>query len=852
MNQDKYRRSKITTQDCVEFKALVQGLMDNKEMEFYEEIENEKSICTSESTTMAPKVNYPVIIISWPKSNKAGVQIAPRVIIQKPVTFSYKDSKRVPWNYECNVVIPGKENLASASKEDQDVGSHTRSGRRYNLVKGKALMVEQEKEKLVEPEPSVNEPMKEEEAKEFLKFLKHSEYSVVEQLHKQPARISVLALLLSSDVHRNALMKVLNETYVANDISVNNLDRLIGNISADSFIHFNDDEITSGGRGSTRALHITTRCKGYTLPRVLIDNGTALNVDFLVMDIKPSYNCLLRRPWIHLTGAVPSSLHQKLKLVLEGWLVTINAEEDIIADLTSDMPYLEINDETTECYFRSLEFVNATFITEGNRIPIPKISITTRMGLLMTVGRGVLPGKGLGKYLQGRVVAPMLKEKQDHFGLGFKPDAKQKRKELERMQKRRKAHLSGEETKLEPLIIPHISKTFVSGVVIHTEQNAPKGEDIIIMLGNVYINAISDEAIEEGTLSDIRPYELGSVLDNWTIEEIPIVFRAYSEKGKVVNIGKCIAKETKWDLVELLQEFKDIFAWSYRDMPGLITNIVVHCLPIKEDCKPVQQKLRRMRPDIVLKIKEEVKKQFDAGFLQEIKYLEWVANIVPVPKKDGKLQMCGTFCYKVMPFGLKNARATYQGAMVTLFHDMMHKEIEVYVHDMIAKSRTEERGIEIDSDKVNAIQKLPPSCTQKEVRGFLGRLNYIAWFISQLTEKCDPIFRNLKNHNPGVWDDECQRAFDKIKQYLSSSPVLSPPCPDRPLILYLTVFYNSMGYEILTSREIVLHSDLDNSEAKTIHVVPHDLVDIEAGSSEVYDEVNCFKWKDGQMENPAF
>ena len=50
------------------------------------------------------------------------------------------------------------------------------------------------------------------------------------------------------------------------------------------------------------------------------------------------------------------------------------------------------------------------------------------------------------------------------------------------------------------------------------------------------------------------------------------------------------------------------------------------------------------------------------------------------------MTMWGTFCYKVIPFGLKNTGATYQRAMVTLFHDMMHKEIEVYVDDMIAKS----------------------------------------------------------------------------------------------------------------------------------------------------------------------
>ena len=111
--------------------------------------------------------------------------------------------------------------------------------------------------------------------------------------------------------------------------------------------------------------------------------------------------------------------------------------------------------------------------------------------------------------------------------------------------------------------------------------------------------------------------------------------------------------------------------------------------------------------------------------------------------------MWGTFCYKVMPFDLKNAGATYQRVMVTLFHDMMHKEIEVYVDDLIAKSQKDEshvenlqklfkrlrkfqlklnpakctfgatsgkllgfivsrKGIEVDPNKIKAIQNLPP------------------------------------------------------------------------------------------------------------------------------------------------
>ena len=100
-------------------------------------------------------------------------------------------------------------------------------------------------------------------------------------------------------------------------------------------------------------------------------------------------------------------------------------------------------------------------------------------------------------------------------------------------------------------------------------------------------------------------------------------------------------------LVTFLEEYQDIFAWSYQDMPGLDLDIVQHKLPLNPGSSPVKQKLRRMRPKMSLKIKEEVRKQFDAGFLAVARYPEWVANIVPVPKKDGKVRMCNSFFWLI-------------------------------------------------------------------------------------------------------------------------------------------------------------------------------------------------------------
>ncbi|PPD75195.1 hypothetical protein GOBAR_DD27875 [Gossypium barbadense] len=99
-------------------------------------------------------------------------------------------------------------------------------------------------------------------------------------------------------------------------------------------------------------------------------------------------------------------------------------------------------------------------------------------GVNMIGGKGALPGKGLGRYLQRRIEVPVLKGKQDHFGLGYKPGRGQRKKEPEKRQKRRRARLSGEKAKWEPMIIPHVSKTFVSGGVIHAERNISVAESI--------------------------------------------------------------------------------------------------------------------------------------------------------------------------------------------------------------------------------------------------------------------------------------------------------------------------------------------------------------------------------------
>jgi len=103
-------------------------------------------------------------------------------------------------------------------------------------------------------------------------------------------------------------------------------------------------------------------------------------------------------------------------------------------------------------------------------------------------------------------------------------------------------------------------------------------------------------------------------------EEIKIINLGEEGEEKQVKIGTTMTEEMQKQLHTLLQEFKDAFAWSYQDMPSLDPDIIQHKLPLKPKCPPIKQKLRRMKPEMALKIKEKVEKQFNAGFLAVAKY----------------------------------------------------------------------------------------------------------------------------------------------------------------------------------------------------------------------------------------
>ena len=88
---------------------------------------------------------------------------------------------------------------------------------------------------------------------------------------------------------------------------------------------------------------------------------------------------------------------------------------------------------------------------------------------------------------------------------------------------------------------------------------------------------------------------------------------------------------------------------------------------------------------------------------------------------------------------------------------------------------------------------MPPLKNEKEILGFIERLQYISRFIAKLTTICELIFKLLRKNQPIIWDDRCQMDFKTIKNYLMNSPVLQPPRPSKSLILYLAIEKEEVG-----------------------------------------------------------
>ncbi|XP_077226311.1 uncharacterized protein LOC143859516 [Tasmannia lanceolata] len=127
------------------------------------------------------------------------------------------------------------------------------------------------------------------------------------------------------------------------------------------------------------------------------------------------------------------------------------------------------------------------------------------------------------------------------------------------------------------------------------------------------------------------------------VEELTKIPLFPGSDKQTVQIGSLLSGKLKTDLVDFLKTNSDILDWSASDMQGIPSDVAVHKLNVDPNSKPVKQKKRNFSTERQKHIKEEVDKLLDAKFIREIRYPEWLANVVMVRKSNSKWRICIDF-----------------------------------------------------------------------------------------------------------------------------------------------------------------------------------------------------------------
>ncbi|KAJ9535562.1 hypothetical protein OSB04_un001302 [Centaurea solstitialis] len=348
--------------------------------------------------------------------------------------------------------------------------------------------------------------------------------------------------------------------------------------------------------------------------------------------------------------------------------------------------------------------------------------------------------------------------------------------------------------------------------------------------------------VQEISQDGVRSY------DDLQLEEVVL---DHKHPDRKVFVGATLTPDIKNSIISFLQEHSDCFAWSHEDMVGIDPNIISHKLNVDPTFKPVKQKRRKFAPERNKVINEACPKDpfplphidamVDATAGHELlTFMDAYSgyNQILMHKDDQEktafMTDKGIYCYKVMPFGLKNAGSTYQRLVNRMFKDHLGRTMEVYIDDMLVKSERSQdhiqhlkqsfdilreykmklnptkcsfgvragkflgymvtrRGIEASPEQIKAILEIQSPRNIKEVQKLTGGVAALNRFISRSSDKCH-LFYNVLRKNKGFdWTEAHEEALQSLKKYMTNPPLLTKPIEGESLQLYLAVSNNAVS-----------------------------------------------------------
>ncbi|RVW15271.1 hypothetical protein CK203_082033 [Vitis vinifera] len=384
-------------------------------------------------------------------------------------------------------------------------------------------------------------------------------------------------------------------------------------------IFFSDDDLPPEGSDHTHPLYISIGCSGCRVLSVLLDNGSALNVyplataialgyapsDFgpftqTVLRIPTSFNLLLGRPWIHRAEAIPYSLHQKISHSDDDLFLTRFTFDEVqtlkMEDFHQDfvaMLFDQYGSTMVLDIMRSMSYLPG--MGWGGVNTGPTMSLTD---YFVRASESQMPSDGI---IRDSVLFRRPSFSVLSIGYNIVDGAVPQDEYVDEK-------LAMSMSQIGEIVHPELTSPFdlfrVSVIEIAEEiQIAPTPE--ILDIDDDIARHDSDD--DSSSASDLDPIDQRV---SPAIEHTKVVDFGTTDQPSELKIGSKLSTDESDCLIQLLKSYLNIFAWSYEDMPGLNPSIVQHRLPLLPHARP---------------------------------YPEWLANVILIPKKDGKMKVCVDF-----------------------------------------------------------------------------------------------------------------------------------------------------------------------------------------------------------------
>lgn len=419
----------------------------------------------------------------------------------------------------------------------------------------------------------------------------------------------------------------------------------------------------------------------------------------------------------------------------------------------------------------------------------------------------------------------------------------------------------------------------------------PADESVSVPAGTIigkFTGIGRDQIVDDGYVNGVSTQEYASVNLADPINSVPQHLQSvYEEAVKV-----CPLYDQRKSIATLLVKYGDVFSKGEEDQ-GL-TNLVKHSIVTEAGTRPIKQAPRRLGPEKEAEVDRQIHKLRQQDIIEPA-HGAWSSPVVLVKKKDGSWRFCvdyrrlnavtvqdahplprideslealagsqyfstldlmsgywqvpldedakdkSAFCtrnglwrWKVLPFGLTAAPATFQRLMEKVLYGLHWKSLLLYLDDVIVIGKdfddhcrhlgevlarfestglklrpskchlfqtqvhylghvVSEKGVATDPEKVSAVSNWPIPENLPELRAFLGTVGYYRQYVEGFATKARPLNQLTGKNHKYFWSRECQISFDSLKQSLLEAPILGYPDPGLEYILDTDASLDGVG-----------------------------------------------------------